>query len=158
MNAAIGEREGAWIVVTGAQSIAASVDTSAFGPLKAAEGMKFVAQQAATGTSPGRRCSSPATRAGTTGSSGTTRTGTTWTEDWDAFDVVRRKQGAAAVRTILADAGLFSASADGVKLACTLGREPKSATKYSWPVWSKDASTAAKIELARAKALAFASP
>ena len=38
------------------------------------------------------------------------------------------------------------------------GCEPKSATKYSWPVWSKDASTAAKIELALAKALAFASP
>ena len=32
-------------------------------------------------------------------------------EDWDVLDVVRRKRGPAAVRTILANAGLFSATA-----------------------------------------------
>ena len=34
-------------------------------------------------------------------------------EDWDVLDAVRRKRGAAAVRTILANAGLFSATAGG---------------------------------------------
>ena len=36
MNAAIGEREGAWIVATGAKEVSAAVDYSALGPLKAA--------------------------------------------------------------------------------------------------------------------------
>ena len=74
-------------------------------------------------------------------------------EDWSVFDLVRRKRGAAAVRTILANAGLFSATAQGVKLACTFGCELKSTTAYSWPQFSHDASTAAKIESARVQAL-----
>jgi hypothetical protein len=74
-------------------------------------------------------------------------------EDWSVFDLVRRKRGAAAVRTILANAGLFSATAQGVKLACTFGCELKSTTAYSWPQFSHDASTAAKIESARLQAL-----
>ena len=36
MNAAIGEREGAWIVATGASEVSATVDDGALGPLKAA--------------------------------------------------------------------------------------------------------------------------
>src|SRR5262245_39258429 len=36
LNAAIGEREGAWIVVTRARSISASIDGHGLGPLKAA--------------------------------------------------------------------------------------------------------------------------
>jgi hypothetical protein len=36
MNAAIGEREGAWIVVNGAQSVSASIDGFGLGPVKAA--------------------------------------------------------------------------------------------------------------------------
>ena len=36
LNAAIGEREGAWIVATGATEVSATVDGSALGPLKAA--------------------------------------------------------------------------------------------------------------------------
>src|SRR6266536_654 len=36
LNAAIGEREGAWIVVTRAQSVSARIDGYALGPLKAA--------------------------------------------------------------------------------------------------------------------------
>ncbi len=78
-------------------------------------------------------------------------------EDWALFDQVRRRRGAAAVRTLLANAGLFSATAGAVQLGCTLGCELKTATKYSWPRWSHDASTAARIEAARAKALALAS-
>ncbi len=78
-------------------------------------------------------------------------------EDWAIFDQVRRKRGASAVRTILGDAGLFSATAGGVRLACSLGCELKSATKYSWPTWSHDATTAARVEAARARALAIAS-
>src|SRR5262249_47594699 len=48
-------------------------------------------------------------------------------EDWAVFDVVRAKDGAARVRTILGGAGLFSADAGGVRLACNLGCELKSA-------------------------------
>ena len=69
------------------------------------------------------------------------------------FDLVRRRRGAAAVRTILANAGLFSATAQGVTLACTFGCELKSTTPYSWPQFSHDAATAAKIEAARVQAL-----
>jgi hypothetical protein len=78
-------------------------------------------------------------------------------EDWDVFDVVRRRRGPAAVRTILARAGLFSATPDGVKLACTRGCELSGDTKYSWPQFSHDAATAAKIEAARLAALRLAS-
>ena len=74
-------------------------------------------------------------------------------EDWAFFDAVRRRRGASAVRTILAGAGLFSATAQGVKLACTVGCELPGPTKYSWPQFSHDAATAAKIEAARVRAL-----
>jgi hypothetical protein len=77
-------------------------------------------------------------------------------EDWDVFDLVRRRRGPAAVRTILARAGLFSATPQGVKLACHLGCELSSPTKYAWPQWSHDASTAAKIEEAHLQALRLA--
>jgi hypothetical protein len=77
-------------------------------------------------------------------------------EDWDVFDVVRRRRGASAVRTILARAGLFSATRAGVKLACIRGCELTGPTKYSWPQWSHDAATAAKIEEARLAALKLA--
>jgi hypothetical protein len=60
------------------------------------------------------------------------------------------------VRTILADAGLFSATADGVKLACTAGCDLPGQTKFSWPQWSHDQATAAKIEVARLRALKLA--
>ena len=78
-------------------------------------------------------------------------------EDWAILDSVRRSRGPAAVRTILGGAGLFSADAKGVKLACHLGCELKSSTKYSWPVWSEDATTAARIERAKLAALQAAS-
>lgn len=74
-------------------------------------------------------------------------------EDKAIFDAVRARRGAASVRSILGGAGLFSVDRSGVKLACHLGCELKSATKYSWPLWSHDASTAARIENARREAL-----
>jgi glycosyl hydrolase family 123 len=77
-------------------------------------------------------------------------------EDWDVVDLVRRGRGAAAVRTILAGAGLFSATPQGVKLACHLGCELPAPTKYAWPQWSHDASTAEKIEEAHLRALRLA--
>jgi hypothetical protein len=70
-------------------------------------------------------------------------------EDWALFDAVRRAHGAARVRAILGQAGLFSTDARAVHLACRLGCELKSGTKYSWPHWSHDATTAARIERAR---------
>jgi hypothetical protein len=78
-------------------------------------------------------------------------------EDWDVLDAVRRRRGMSAVRTILAGAGLFSATARAVVLACTHGCDLPGSTPYSWPQWSHDASTAAKIEQARLRALALAS-
>jgi hypothetical protein len=78
-------------------------------------------------------------------------------EDWALFDAVRRKHGAAAVRTILGDAGLFSTTPQGVELACRMGCELSGSTKFSWPQWSHDAATAAKIESARLQALKLAS-
>lgn len=77
-------------------------------------------------------------------------------EDWSILDVVRRKHGAGAVRTILADAGLFSATQQRVELACIRGCELHGSTKYSWPQWSHDAATAQKIEAAHLQALRVA--
>jgi hypothetical protein len=78
-------------------------------------------------------------------------------EDWDVLDLVRRKRGLAGVRTILADAGLFSATPERVELACTVGCELHGSTAYSWPQWSHDAATAQKIEAAHVQALRIAS-
>jgi hypothetical protein len=78
-------------------------------------------------------------------------------EDWDVLDVVRRKRGPGAVRTILANAGLFSATGQGVELACTIGCELHGSTRFSWPQWSHDASTAQRIEAAHLQALRAAS-
>jgi hypothetical protein len=78
-------------------------------------------------------------------------------EDWDLLDAVRRKRGPDAVRTILGEAGLFSTTSQGVKLACTMGCELSGSTKFSWPQWSHDAATAAKIEAAHLQALKLAS-
>jgi hypothetical protein len=77
-------------------------------------------------------------------------------EDWDVLDVVRRKRGPASVRTILGNAGLFSTTPRGVELACTLGCELHGSTRFSWPRWSHDASTAQKIEAAHLQALRLA--
>jgi hypothetical protein len=78
-------------------------------------------------------------------------------EDWDILDVVRRRYGPTMVRRILGDAGLFSTTASGTILACTTGCELDGGTQYSWPQWSHDAATPAKIEAAHLRALQLAS-
>jgi hypothetical protein len=77
-------------------------------------------------------------------------------EDWDVLDAVRRKRGLSGVRTVLAGAGLFSATPRGVTLACAKGCELPSSTEFSWPQWSHDAATAEKIEAAKQRALMLA--
>jgi hypothetical protein len=74
-------------------------------------------------------------------------------EDAAILNIVRRKHGAGAVRTILGGTGLFSASAEGVKLACTAGCELAGPLTYSWPRWSHDATTPRRIEDAKLGAL-----
>jgi hypothetical protein len=74
-------------------------------------------------------------------------------EDWAVLNLVRQHRGVGEVRAILGNAGLFSASRGGVRLACNLGCELRSSTKYAWPRWSRDASTARRIEAARLAAL-----
>jgi hypothetical protein len=76
-------------------------------------------------------------------------------EDWEVMNVVRKKHGDAAVRRILA--GLFSTTSTGAKLGCTIGCQLKASTPYSWPTWSHDASTPAKVAQMRAAALRAAS-
>jgi hypothetical protein len=77
-------------------------------------------------------------------------------EDWAVYDLVRRKHGAGAVRGVLGAAGLFSASRAGVRLACNLGCELGSTTKYAWPRWSRGATTPRRIEAAKLAALKLA--
>jgi hypothetical protein len=78
-------------------------------------------------------------------------------EDWALYELVRRRLGSSRVRTILGGRGLFSASARGVQLACTLRCELSGTTKYAWPRWSHDASTPRRIEQAKLDALQLAS-
>jgi hypothetical protein len=78
-------------------------------------------------------------------------------EDWAVFDAVRRRSGPGTVRAILGSAGIFSANRSGTKLACHLGCALRSSTKYSWPRWSHDDTTAGRIEKARLAALHAAS-
>jgi hypothetical protein len=76
-------------------------------------------------------------------------------EDWEILAVVRRTRGAAAVRSILGK--LFSTTKSGVTLGCTIGCPLKTTTPFSWPKWSQDASTPAKLEQAKLAALTAAS-
>ena len=76
-------------------------------------------------------------------------------EDWEILNVVRHKHGAAAVRKLLS--GLFSTTAKGAKLGCTIGCPLKTSTPYSWPTWSHDAGTPRTVAQMRAAALRAAS-
>jgi hypothetical protein len=76
-------------------------------------------------------------------------------EDWEILNVVRHKHGAAAVRRLLS--GLFSTTARGAKLGCTIGCALKTSTPYSWPRYSHDAGTPAEVASMRAAALRAAS-
>ena len=66
-------------------------------------------------------------------------------EDWEILNVVRHKHGAAAVRKLLS--GLFSSTAKGAKLGCTIGCPLKTNTPYSWPKWSHNAGTPRTVAL-----------
>jgi hypothetical protein len=77
-------------------------------------------------------------------------------EDWAIFNKVRKRHGPDEVRAILGRSGLFSATRARVLLACTLGCELKSKTKYAWPRWSHNASTPRRIEAAKLAALTLA--
>jgi hypothetical protein len=74
-------------------------------------------------------------------------------EDAALFNILRRRQGASAVRRILGGAGLFSADARGVKLACSLGCELKRAHAFTWPAWSHDSTTPSRIDDAKLRVL-----
>lgn len=74
-------------------------------------------------------------------------------EDWEVFNLVRQHYGAARVRTILGQAGLFSADAKGVKLSCIVGCDLNGPTPDAWPQWSHDTTTPSRIEAARLAAL-----
>ena len=76
-------------------------------------------------------------------------------EDWEILDVARHKHGDAAVVRILS--GLFSTTAGGAELGCTIGCLLKTTTKYSWPTWSRDANTPRTVAQMRTAALAAAS-
>jgi hypothetical protein len=76
-------------------------------------------------------------------------------EDWEILDVARHKHGDASVRRLLS--GLFSTTSGGAKLGCTIGCPLRTRTPYSWPTWSRDASTPQKVAQMRAAALRAAS-
>jgi hypothetical protein len=76
-------------------------------------------------------------------------------EDWEILNVVRHEHGAGAVRRLLS--GLFSTTAKGAKLGCTIGCALRTSTSYSWPKWSHGASTPRTVASMRAAALRAAS-
>jgi Glycoside hydrolase 123, catalytic domain len=76
-------------------------------------------------------------------------------EDWEILNVARHKHGAAAVRRLLS--GLFSTTAKGAKLGCTIGCALKTSTPYSWPTYSHNAGTPRAVAQMRAAALTAAS-
>ena len=76
-------------------------------------------------------------------------------EDWEILNVVRQSHGQHAVAQLLSS--LFSTTATGAQLACTIGCPLKSSTPYSWPIYSQDATTPAKLAAMRLAALTAAS-
>jgi hypothetical protein len=76
-------------------------------------------------------------------------------EDWEILNIVRQKHGPATVRRLLS--GLFSSTAKGAKLGCTIGCPIRTNTPYSWPTWSHNAGTPRTIAQMRVAALQAAS-
>jgi len=76
-------------------------------------------------------------------------------EDWEILNVVRHKHGTAAVRKLLS--GLFSSTAKGAKLGCTIGCAIKTSTPYAWPTYSHNEGTPRTVASMRAAALRSAS-
>ncbi len=75
-------------------------------------------------------------------------------EDWEILHVVSQRHGQHAVVGLLSS--LFSTTATGAKLGCTIGCALTTSTPYSWPTWSHDATTPAKLAAMRLAALAAA--
>jgi hypothetical protein len=71
-------------------------------------------------------------------------------EDWEILNVVRNRHGSAAVRKLLS--GLFSTTAKGAKLGCTIGCALKTSTPYSWPRYSHNANAVASMRAAALRA------
>ncbi len=76
-------------------------------------------------------------------------------EDWEILNIVRQQHGQGAVTNLLSS--LFSTTSAGAKLACTIGCPLTSSTPYSWPTYSRDATTPAKLAAMRLAALTAAS-
>jgi hypothetical protein len=76
-------------------------------------------------------------------------------EDWEILNVVRQDHGSKAVVKLLSS--LFSTTKSGAKLSCVVGCAIKAKQPYSWPLWSKDATTATKLAQMRVAALQKAS-
>jgi hypothetical protein len=76
-------------------------------------------------------------------------------EDWEILNIVRQEHGSRAVVQLLSH--LFSTTPTGAKLACSQGCAIRNNLPYSWPLFSHDGTTATKIALMRAQALAAAS-
>jgi hypothetical protein len=76
-------------------------------------------------------------------------------EDWEILNIVRQSKGQHAVTQLLSS--LFSTTATGAELACTIGCPLKSSTPYSWPTYSRDATTPGKLAAMRLAALTAAS-
>jgi hypothetical protein len=72
-------------------------------------------------------------------------------EDWEILHVVKQRHGAKAVVKLLS--GLFSTTKSGAKLSCVVGCAIKASQPYSWPLWSKDATTSTKLAQMRVAAL-----
>lgn len=75
-------------------------------------------------------------------------------QDWEILHVVSQRHGQHAVVHLLSS--LFSTTATGAQLGCTIGCAFQTTTPYSWPTWSHDATTPAKIAAMRLAALTAA--
>jgi hypothetical protein len=76
-------------------------------------------------------------------------------EDWEILNAVRHQHGSKSVVKLLSN--LFSTTTNGAKLSCVVGCAIKAKQPYSWPLWSKDATTAGKLAQMRLAALQKAS-
>ena len=76
-------------------------------------------------------------------------------QDADLFLAYARVYGRAGLVRLLAQNGLFRASAKGaLQLGCISGCELRTTTKYAWPVWQHDeAAASAGLLRARTQAL-----
>ena len=76
-------------------------------------------------------------------------------QDADLFLAYARVYGRAGLVRLLAQNGLFRASAKGaLQLGCISGCELRTTTKYAWPVWQRDeAAASAGLLRARTQAL-----